>query len=269
MIPPKANVPAWRSATRERLIGILMAIGALLVSLVAVELIFAALGFLEPVEHWYPGDREGVSEEHVVESVGWTSRPNRQRRERPTHGDYDVTHTTNGWGFRDTVDYGTEHEGPRIAFIGDSFTTGVGVEHHDTFAELVERSVPGSRAYNLGVTGHGVDQMWMVVRHYAARVEPDLIVVSFIDDDMTRSLSAYRGHRERWIAKPVFRIRSGRLERLTIENRPGSVRRWLEQHSRLLAGWRSLERHLGPRYPAGERWKLNRALFAKIRDEAA
>ena len=52
--------------------------------------------------------------------------------------------------------------------------------------------------------GFGLDQMWMSVRHQALPMNPTLIIMGFIDQDLDRSLTAYR-HGEGF-NKPTFEM---------------------------------------------------------------
>ena len=163
-------------------------------------------------------------------------------------------------------DFDLPAPGRLIAFLGDSYTFGSGVEDDETFANLLESMLPDTRSYNFGIGAFGIDQMWMTLRHYALPLEPDLVILSFIRLDLDRSLSAYRqDHVWRW--KPAFKLSGGELVPMTLENRPGAARRFIHQQSRFYRLWRKLESSLSRRVAVGYRWRLNRAIFAAIRDE--
>jgi len=212
----------------------------------------------------FPGDVEPVHDDVADPWIGWKLSPRAAIRE--ANGEYQVTYHSNRQGFRSKRDFvpGVSHK--VIAFLGDSYTFGSGVEDDQTFADLVERQLDDTWSYNFGIGGFGVDQMWMTLRHYALPLHPDLVVVSFIRNDLDRSLSAYRLGNA-WHEKPTFRLVDGRLVPMTVDNRPPALARWFYRESRLYRLWRRAESSLSLRYPIGYRWRLNRALFAAIRDD--
>jgi hypothetical protein len=198
--------------------------------------------------------------------IGWTM-PKSARID--SHGgDGGATFTTNSQGFRGTSEFDVRDSEARIAFLGDSFTFGFGVADAETFAARLERALPGVRAFNFGVTGFGLDQMWLALRARALPAKPDLVVVSFVIDDLNRCLTAYRD-RGGWSQKPTFVLRGGELVLLTRDMRPPAWRRWLEQDSRVFELWRRIQNAWSLSKPIGARWKLARAIFAAMRDDCA
>lgn len=177
-----------------------------------------------------------------------------------------MSYTCNPQGFRSRRDFSEPVSGRRIALLGDSYTFGSGVEDDETFAALLESRLEDTRCDNFGIGAFGIDQMWLALRHYALPLEPDLVILSFVRPDLDRSLSSYRkDHVWRW--KPAFRLVDGRLVPMTMDNRPGPIRRFVHRHSRLYRQWRKLENTLSRRFALGYRWRLNRALFEAVRDE--
>ncbi len=67
--------------------------------------------------------------------------------------------------------------------------------------------------------------------------------------------------------KPAFQLSNGKLVPMTEDSRPGALRSFLHQKSRLHRLGRKLEHSLSRRFAVGYRWRLNRALFTAIRDE--
>lgn len=70
-----------------------------------------------------------------------------------------ATYQSNSQGFRSSREFDENFDGRRIAFLGDSFTFGWGVEENETFAALLESKLEHTRSYNFGIRGFGVDQM--------------------------------------------------------------------------------------------------------------
>ncbi len=228
----------------------------------------------------YPGDVVPERDRTYDAVIGWKLAPGQPIREATA--DYDVTYEVNAQGFRSRYDFAAPSSPPpvtrRIAFLGDSFTFGSGVREEETFVAQVERELANSdtergasenpqeiQALNYGLGGFGVDQMALALEHYALPWGADLVVISFIRNDLDRSLSSYRkGHV--WLEKPAYHLEGGDLVRTTVENRPGPVVSWFAQDFRLGRLWRKAAGSLANRWPIGKRWRLNRALFARLRD---
>ncbi len=268
---------------------LLLASASTLVAILLCEALlwlFAGTVYPPPL---YPGDVEPERDATFDPLVGWKLPPGAVLPE--VTDEYSVTYRANRQGFRSRRDFSLERSslesdpletsslerssleavspgapGRRIALIGDSYTFGSGVEDDETFAALLEARLPDTWCDNFGIGAWGIDQMWMALRHYALPLEPDLVILSFIRYDLDRSLSAYRrDHVWRW--KPTFRLSGGELVPLTLDSRPGAAVRFLTQKSRLYRVWRKLENSLSRRFAVGYRWRLNRALFAAIRDD--
>lgn len=240
-----------------------LALAATAAAILAGEALLALAG-VAPDPPLYPGDVTPAREGTRDPWIGWKLPPQAALRE--TTEDYTVTYRSNRQGFRSRRDFEVEAGVRRIVFLGDSFTFGSGVEEDQTFAALLEARLTDTRCFNLGIGGFGVDQMWQTLVHYGRALEPDLVILAFIRNDLDRSLKAYR-LAPGWIEKPTYRLIGDRLEPLTRSNLPPAAWRWIEQHSRLVELWRRAERSLALHYPVGYEWRLNRALFAAVRDE--
>jgi len=121
--------------------------------------------------------------------TGWRMRKNREFQWR-IEGRLN-TYRSNGQGFRSNRDF--DHSSKAlIAITGDSMTWGTGVDYGETFGDLLELQVAESQVFNFAMPGFGLDQMWMSVRHQILPLKPALITVAFVDEDLNRSLTAYR-----------------------------------------------------------------------------
>lgn len=243
---------------------LLLALASTLIGILLCELALRLSGDAIYEPPLYPGEVEPVRDETFDPLLGWKLPPDAGLAE--TSDEYSVTYRSNRQGFRSRRDFALGAPGRRIAMLGDSYTFGSGVADDETFAARLESMLDDTRVDNFGIGAWGVDQMWLALRHVALPLGPDLVIVSFIRNDLDRSLSSYRkDHVWRW--KPAFRLADGELVPMTVENRPGAVRRFIHRHSRLYRLWRRTEHSLSRRYPVGYRWRLNRALFAAIRDD--
>ncbi len=213
---------------------------------------------------FFPGDIEPQQDATFDPLIGWKLPPNVELPE--ASDEFVVTIRSNAQGFRSRHDFSQPTEARKVAFLGDSYTFGSGVEDEETFPSVLEASMPNTQSYNFGIGAFGVDQMWLTLRHYALPLKPDLVILSFIRYDLDRSLSSYRQDHV-WRQKPTFRLIKDELVPMTLENRPSVFGRFVQQHSRLHQLWRKTEHSLSRRYAMGYRWRLNRALFEAVRDD--
>jgi hypothetical protein len=260
---------------------LLLALASFLVAILSVEFGLWAISRWDPRPPLYPGDRPVGEYPEQDLRFGWTLPPDTAYEHVSPTGSQEflVTYIINGAGFRDEREFTCDSSRVTIAFLGDSFTFGYGVEGDETFARLIEQQLAGTRSYNFGVPGYGIDQMYLTLRHYGKELRPRLVLLALIRDDMTRSLSAYRirdslfaqrlaGTRG-WLSKPLFGIRDDSLTILTEADRPNRLFRFIRDRSRILEGWRRATDRLDMRYPVSARWKLNQRLLEATRDLTA
>jgi hypothetical protein len=247
-----------------RLARLLLAIGSLAVALLVVEVFLQVAGIKAPYEVYYPGEIETEPSRSADPRIGWKLVPNEPVRE--VTPDYSVEYHPNGQGFRSAWDFEEPFDGTRIVFLGDSYTFGSGTPYEDTFVARIESELTDSRCYNLGIGAFGIDQMWMTMRHYGAALEPHVVVLSFIRNDLERSLSKYKKN-DVWYEKPAFRLKGQLLVPQTPENSPGSVARFVRHRLGVARLWSRIEYSVSRRFAVGYRWRLNRAIFEEIRKE--
>lgn len=220
-----------------------------------------------PAPRAFVGEFENrTSKNFVVDpSTGWRMRPNITEYLSgisAKHG-YRVNYRSNEQGFRSELDFGRAASPKRIVLVGDSFTFGTGVELEKTFGELLKVQLGDDVAvYNLGMPGFGLDQMWMSVRHQALPMKPTLIIMAFIDQDLDRSLTAYR-HFEGF-NKPTFELDGEVLRPQGVHDKPHGAIRFLENYSVTWTALKRLARVMGPSVPFGDWWLRNEAIFKAV-----
>ncbi len=244
---------------------LLVLAAAMAISIGVLEGLLALLDVSFAAPRLYPGDiaMDDRDDPSLDSLVGWKLPPSTVLPE--TTDDYSVTYRSNSLGFRSTREFEVRPAGDLIAFLGDSYTFGSGVADDETFAALLEAELEGTIIYNFGIGAFGIDQMLLTLEHYALPLKPRLVVVCFIRNDLERSMNSYRKDIV-WLSKPAFTLEDGELTLLTHENRPPALWRAFEKHSRLWAFWRRLEISLGKDYAIGAQWRLNRALFERMRN---
>jgi GDSL-like Lipase/Acylhydrolase family len=85
-------------------------------------------------------------------------------------------------GFRDH-DFGQKVK-PRLIFMGDSFVWGYDAETEERFTDRLQARLPLVEVMNLGVSGYGPDQEYLLAQQTLAKFQPDLVVLVFcVDND--------------------------------------------------------------------------------------
>lgn len=78
----------------------------------------------------------------------------------------------------------------RVALVGDSFTFSNDVRFEDSWGYRLEQLLPkGCRVLNFGVSGYGIDQMYLRYKRDVPSWKPNLVILSFINHDLVRTMS--------------------------------------------------------------------------------
>lgn len=127
---------------------------------------------------------------------------------------------TNGAGFRCRHEFVAERPAGlrRILLFGDSYTAGDGVSDPKRYGDVLEALLPDVQVYNLGLSGTGTDQQYLIWRELGAKLDHDLVVIAVMVENIRRIVSRYRPYRTASgdplvLAKPYFSLdASGELE---------------------------------------------------------
>ena len=111
-------------------------------------------------------------------------------------------------GFRGERDLLAADSRPKILFLGDSFTFGLGVGESERFSFLVQSMESAWRVDDLGMNGFGPDLMIMALETFVASFEPDLVCMIIYTDAMRRVNPFYAGE---GFPIPRFRLSGERL----------------------------------------------------------
>ncbi len=109
------------------------------------------------------------------EELGWFPVANNSNIFRGGSRPIEVAH--NSRGFRDS-----EHiidTRPRILFLGDSFVWGYDVESQERFTEKLRAKLPDWSIYNLGVSGYGTDQEYLLLARQYDFYKPTIVFLVF------------------------------------------------------------------------------------------
>lgn len=114
------------------------------------------------------------------------------------------TYTSNRQGFRSLYDF-TNDERFQVMLLGDSFTFGDDADDKQIWPWLLQQKDSRLNILNMGGTGYGIDQMLLTLQEQLPLYSPDLVVVSFISDDLVRSTLSFRDYQ-----KPRFTLNKNR-----------------------------------------------------------
>ncbi len=110
----------------------------------------------------------------------------------------------------------------RILIFGDSYTAGEGVCNEARYSDQLELISKDVEIYNFGLPGTGTDQQYLAYKTYAENLQPDLVIISIMVENIRRNFCRYRPfymeNREiRWLAKPYYSLNG---ENLFLHNQP-------------------------------------------------
>ena len=178
-----------------------------------------ALAGVEGALRWWQG--RVAAAEHMDDGLlrydrqlGWRLSPGWSGRHR--HYDFDTSYTVNGKGLRRTGLKTAGGGGDAWAFVGDSFTFGIGVDDQQTFCSLLEKRSSDLACLNFAVPGYSTDQQLLLIRERVAEFRPAkvFLVTCLINDlfDNALPIPVQGTH-----SKPYFTIDG---DRLALENVP-------------------------------------------------
>jgi hypothetical protein len=114
-----------------------------------------------------------------------------------------------------------------ILAVGDSFTFGDEVGDSETWAARLE-ALLNRRVVNAGVGAYGIDQAFLRAERLLGTYDPDVVILSFISDDISRTEYSYYPYGRGW--KPYFTYESGSLVLRNVPvpqgPPPGGAPRW-------------------------------------------
>ena len=146
------------------------------------------------------------------ELLGWVNKPNIYIKD--LYGT-NVYLRTNSQGFRNNKDFTTTIPQGKIRIIctGDSFTLGYGVDNDNSWCQLLSANDERLETVNMGQGGYGIDQAYLWYMRDGRKLEHDIHIFAFIDDDFRRATSSRFWNYQ----KPVFKLQG---DTLVLENVP-------------------------------------------------
>jgi hypothetical protein len=157
--------------------------------------------------------------------LGWFPIPNSRDRLRASRV-FSVVH--NREGFRGPEP--TVSNKPAIVFLGDSFVWGYDVDAPERFTDKLQAKHPEWTVYNLGVSGYGTDQEYLLLQKHFDIYKPKVVFLLFcVENDHEDNCSnvRYGGY-----YKPYCMVEGKRMHLQGVPV-PRGERVWLVDHPRL------------------------------------
>jgi len=85
-------------------------------------------------------------------------------------------------GFRD-IDHSKDSNRKSIAFLGDSFVWGYDVAAEKRLTSRIQNFLPNWNIYNMGVSGYGTDQEYLLLKQWFPKYKPDIVYVVVHSND--------------------------------------------------------------------------------------
>jgi hypothetical protein len=108
----------------------------------------------------------------------------------------------------------------RVALIGDSNAFSFEVPFDQSWGYHLQRLLGDDvQVLNFGVDGYGIDQMYLRYQRDVRSWKPRVVLVGFIESDLSRTMAVYPFVSFRWpgyLVKPRFTIEKGELKLLNV-----------------------------------------------------
>lgn len=183
---------------------------ALLISTITIFLIFLEISLrlfypqnLNP--SFLPTTNLGTFSEYNS-ILGWKLKPNAEGY--LFSGEFKTYVKNNAQGLRMSRNVLQQKSKYRIAFLGDSFMWGFGVEESERISENLERQLKNVEVLNFGVSGYGSDQEYLQLNNTVLKFQPNMVVLEFYANDLEDA-----GNNMRYgYQKPLFKLKNNILE---------------------------------------------------------
>jgi hypothetical protein len=155
---------------------LLLALGSVLVALLALELLLRAVPSLMPEEaqlriHWRQMANADTAKTQADPYVGFRY---------PANARSNLVQTSVQFGFQ-MDSHGFRNIGPwperaDVVAVGDSWVFSYGVNDDEAWPRQVERSLPGTRVMNFGLSGFGPEQYTRAYERFGIPLHPKLLL---------------------------------------------------------------------------------------------
>jgi len=103
----------------------------------------------------------------------------------------DISYQINEQGFRNPFNFNDTFPAhkKRVLLIGDSFMFGIYQPEEKTITSRLQLAKGEDYIFfNLAIPAWGLDQMYLAYQQYIDLINPDQVILTFVDDDLMRSL---------------------------------------------------------------------------------
>jgi hypothetical protein len=130
------------------------------------------------------------------------------------YNQFRIKYYINKEGFRNKNDFESKSNPnykSNILLLGDSFIFSIYLDEYKTVASNLQKRFAGLfNIINLGIPGFGIDQCVISYEKYSKLIDPKIVVLVYIDDDITRNLEAFR--KDEGMNKPSYDIINDSLQ---------------------------------------------------------
>ena len=181
---------------------LLLILVSLLVSLAIAEIL---VRIVAPVD--FKRDERNILYQHD-KLLGWFGKANIEDKFAKAWAPRKITVKNNSLGFRD-IEFTDNPDKENIVFLGDSYVWGYDVEQEERFTEALRKKTNGYDIYNLGVSGYGTDQEFLLLKKYFDKFKPKIVFLNFCtNNDFKDNVTnvRYGGY-----LRPYFKYEDGQL----------------------------------------------------------
>ncbi|MFH2201996.1 MAG: hypothetical protein ABIJ96_02670 [Elusimicrobiota bacterium] len=138
--------------------------------------------------------------------LGWSHIPDLFIKDMYGRG-LDLSINSQGFRGRETYSQSVPNGKTRIITSGDSFTLGLGVADDAAWGQQLASGNDCLQVVNMGQSGYGIDQAYLWYMRDGIKLEHDIHIFAFIQDDLRRmKYPAFHGY-----GRPVLRMQNGKL----------------------------------------------------------
>jgi len=118
--------------------------------------------------------------------LGWVCQQ-KQELDFPSPPKHGVVYKINEQGFRMSFDLKDTipKDKKKVLLLGDSFMFGIYLQESETVTANLQKAKGDDYVfYTIAVPAWGLDQMYLAYKKYVDFIQPDQVVLAFIDDDL-------------------------------------------------------------------------------------
>jgi len=125
---------------------------------------------------------------------------------------YKIRYQINKQGFRNPLNFDTlslSSSKQKVLLLGDSFLFSILQKEENTVSSILQKRLGDKyEILNIAIPGWGLDQMYLAYQKYVEIIDPEQVILLFIDDDVARLVESFY-----WGAgpKPAYKLKDNVL----------------------------------------------------------